>query len=82
MGDQSDYEFNFGLLYTLYSAPNVILPFFGGYLVDRIGVRTCLLIFCTLITVGQLLFSFGISIHSWPVMFIGRLVFGLGGESL
>lgn len=35
MGDPDDYEIQFGLLYTLYSAPNVILPFFGGYLVDR-----------------------------------------------
>lgn len=35
MGDPSDYELDFSLLYTLYAAPNVILPFFGGYLVDR-----------------------------------------------
>jgi hypothetical protein len=35
MGDPSDYDIKFGLLYTLYAAPNVILPFFGGYLVDR-----------------------------------------------
>jgi len=27
------------------------------------------------------IFSFGISIKSWPVMFVGRLVFGFGGES-
>ena len=26
MGDPGDYEFKFGLLYTLYAAPNVILP--------------------------------------------------------
>mmetsp|Transcript_18356 Transcript_18356/g.25223 ORF Transcript_18356/g.25223 Transcript_18356/m.25223 type:complete len:128 (-) Transcript_18356:379-762(-) len=26
------------------------------------------------------IFSFGISIKSWPVMFVGRLIFGLGGE--
>ena len=35
MGDPDDYEIRFGLLYTLYASPNVILPFFGGYLVDR-----------------------------------------------
>lgn len=35
MGDPDDYEVQFSLLYTLYAAPNVILPFFGGYLVDR-----------------------------------------------
>eukprot|EP01036_Dinobryon_divergens_P026204 gene26204-34825_t len=46
------------------------------------GVRASLLLFASLITVGQSIFSFGISIKSWPVMFIGRLVFGFGGESL
>lgn len=81
MGDPSDYEISFGLLYTLYSAPNVILPFFGGYLVDRIGVRMCLLLFSSLITLGQVIFSIGLSIKSWPVMFLGRLIFGFGGES-
>jgi MFS family permease len=29
----------------------------------------------------KVIFCFGISIKSWPVMFIGRLVFGFGGES-
>ena len=32
--------------------------------------------------ITKCIFSFGISIKSWPVMFIGRLVFGFGGESL
>eukprot|EP01038_Epipyxis_sp_PR26KG_P013919 gene13919-18666_t len=81
MGDPSDYEVKFGLLYTLYAAPNVILPFFGGYLVDLIGVRSCLLLFSSLIAIGQVVFSFGLSIKSWPIIFIGRLIFGFGGES-
>jgi hypothetical protein len=34
-GNEADYETNFSLLYTLYATPNVILPFFGGYFVDR-----------------------------------------------
>lgn len=72
MGDQSDYEFKFGLLYTLYAAPNVILPFFGGYLVDRWGVRASLLLFSTTLLAGQLLFAFGVSIKSWPIMFLGE----------
>jgi MFS family permease len=51
MGDPGNYEFLFSLMYTLYSAPNVILPFFGGYFVDLFGVRLCLLIFASLIAV-------------------------------
>ncbi len=34
-GDPGNYETMFSLLYTLYATPNVILPFFGGYFVDR-----------------------------------------------
>mgnify|MGYP003385769914 FL=1 len=81
MGDPGDYELKFGLLYTLYAAPNVILPFFGGFFVDKLGVRITLLIFCGLVTLGQIVFCIGVSMKSWPVIFIGRLIFGLGGEN-
>lgn len=36
-GDPKEFETYFSLLYTLYSMPNIILPFFGGYFVDRLG---------------------------------------------
>lgn len=72
----------FSLLYTVYSIPNVILPFFGGYFIDKWGARLTLLIFAALITAGQAIFAFGLSIKSWPVMLIGRVVYGFGGESL
>lgn len=76
MGDPSEYETYFGLLYTLYAVPNVILPFFGGYFVDKIGVRLSMLIFASLVALGQVIFSFGLLLESWPVMFTGRFVFG------
>lgn len=59
----------------------MILPFFGGVLVDRFGVRLCLLLFSSLIAVGQVIFAVGVSAKSWPLIFLGRLVFGFGGES-
>lgn len=82
MGNPGDYETMFSLLYTVYSIPNIFLPFFGGYFVDKLGVRICLLVFTSFIAAGQVIFAFGLSIKSWPVMFIGRVVFGFGGESL
>ena len=82
MGNPSDYETYFSLLYTLYSVPNIILPFFGGFFVDKIGVRLCLIIFVCLIAAGQVVFAFGVSIKSWPVMFVGRIIYGFGGESI
>ena len=33
----------FSLLYTVYSIPNMVLPFFGGYFVDKLGAPVCLL---------------------------------------
>jgi MFS family permease len=82
MGSPSDFELMFNLLYTLYSIPNIFLPFFGGFFVAKFGVRLCLIIFVALIAIGQVIFAFGVSIKSWPVMFLGRIVFGFGGESI
>ncbi len=50
MDNPDDYAINFSLLYTLYSSPNLIIPFFGGFLVDRYLNNTilCLLIALTL----------------------------------
>lgn len=82
MGNPADYETYFNLLYTVYSIPNIILPFLGGFFVDKFGVRTCLVVFVATITVGQAIVAFGVSIKSWPIMFLGRVVFGFGGESI
>jgi len=49
----------------------VILPFFGGYFVDNWGVRVCLLIFTTLLAIGQVVFSFGFQAKSWGLMDLG-----------
>ncbi|KAF0691106.1 Aste57867_17604 [Aphanomyces stellatus] len=76
------YEFLFNMLYTLYSIPNIILPFFGGFLVDRLGARFTLLMFASIITVGQIVFAIGCSTTQFNVMLLGRVIFGLGGESL
>ncbi len=82
MGKPDNFETMFSLLYTVYSIPNVVLPFFGGYFVDKWGVRICLLVFASCITAGQVVFAFGLSIKSWPVMLLGRVLYGFGGESL
>ncbi|KXJ15043.1 major facilitator superfamily domain-containing protein 1 [Exaiptasia diaphana] len=71
------------LLYSLYSYPNVILCFIGGYLIDRVfGIRLGTMIFSTLVTIGQVVFAFGAFTHKYFVMETGRFIFGLGGENL
>ncbi|ETW06152.1 hypothetical protein, variant [Aphanomyces invadans] len=76
------YEFLYNLLYTLYSIPNIILPFCGGFLVDRLGARVTLLLFAGIITTGQVVFAIGCSTTQFNIMLLGRVLFGLGGESL
>ena len=68
--DPSDFNLYFNLLYTVYSIPNTVLPFFGGYFVDWFGARWMNVIFSSLITSGQLLFAFGDHIESFPVMLV------------
>jgi len=45
-------SFHYSLLYTVYSLPNTVLPLFGGILLDTIGIRTGLVLFCAILTIG------------------------------
>ncbi|MCL4118144.1 UNVERIFIED_CONTAM: hypothetical protein GTU68_061464 [Idotea baltica] len=73
----------FSSLYSLYSWPNVILCFVGGFLIDRIfGIRLGAIIFSTIVTLGQISFAFGALIDEFWMMQLGRFIFGIGGESL
>ena len=70
-------------LYSWYSWPNVILCFFGGYLIDRVlGVRFAATLFALFIFLGQLITSLGAYWNHFWIMQLGRFVFGIGGESL
>jgi MFS family permease len=50
---KGDFEPYYSLLYSVYSLPNIVLPFFGGVFVDRFGARVCLLVFTFFIVIGQ-----------------------------
>jgi MFS family permease len=70
---------NIGLLQAIYSIPNVIMVLIGGYIVDRIGVRKAIFIFGTLCLIGAVVTSLS---GVLAMMATGRLIFGLGAESL
>lgn len=72
----------FGLLYTLYGAPNTIIPFVGGALLDRFGARKMLLSFTILVVIGQAICTAGGYYNSFNLMLVGRAIFGLGAESM
>lgn len=70
------------LLYTVYSIPNMVLPVFGGVFLDTIGMRAGLLLFTSILTLGQFVFMLGGYQHKYWLMLVGRVIFGLGGESM
>ena len=72
----------FNLLYSVYSYPNTVLPIFGGIFLDIIGLRLGILVFSGILTLGQGVFMIGGYQKSFGIMIAGRVIFGLGGESL
>ncbi len=68
-----------GLLNAIYSIPNIFMVLIGGIIVDTIGTKKATLIFAILCALGaSITASSGIL---W-VMASGRLIFGIGAESL
>ncbi len=70
---------NIGLLQAIYSIPNVFMVLIGGYIVDRIGTRKAIFIFGTLCLIGAVVTVLS---GKLAVMAAGRLIFGMGAESL
>src|SRR5579872_7179104 len=70
---------NIGLLQAIYSIPNVFMVLIGGYVVDRIGTRKAIFIFGTLCFLGSVVTTLSPRL---AIMAGGRLLFGLGAESL
>lgn len=70
---------NIGLLQAIYSLPNVVMVLIGGYIVDRIGTRKAIFIFGVLCFIGAVVTTLS---GVLSVMATGRLIFGLGAESL
>jgi MFS family permease len=68
-----------GLLNAIYSIPNVFMVLIGGIIIDRIGTRRATVLFGVLCFAGAALTA--VSGHLLP-MATGRLIFGLGAESL
>src|SRR3989339_629311 len=70
---------NIGLLNAIYSFPNIVMVLVGGIIIDRIGTRKSVFIFTFLIMLGAIITALTGELF---LMAIGRLVFGLGAESM
>jgi MFS family permease len=70
---------NIGLLNAIYSFPNIIMVLVGGIIIDRIGVKKATLIFGVLCFLGAAVTAMS---GTLAIMASGRLIFGIGAESL
>lgn len=70
---------NIGMLNAIYSFPNIIMVLVGGLIIDKIGTRKSVTIFTVLIFLGALLTAMWGNLYT---MAAGRLLFGLGAESM
>ncbi|MDT8435698.1 MAG: MFS transporter [Gemmatimonadota bacterium] len=70
---------NIGTLNAIYSLPNVLMVLVGGIIIDRIGVKRATVLFGALCFLGAMVTA---ATDRFLVMAAGRLVFGLGAESL
>jgi len=78
----NSFEYYFNLLYSLYSLPNIFLPFLGGIFVMLFGIRLMYFIFGMFLLLGQFTFALGGSLNNIYIMLLGRVLFGFGGECL
>ena len=68
-----------GLLQGIYSLPNILMVLIGGFIIDRLGTKKSTFIFAVLCLLGAVITA---SSSTLFFMAAGRLVFGLGAESL
>ena len=68
-----------GTLNAIYSFPNIVMVLVGGVIVDRYGAARATLAFAAIQGIGALVTALS---PLFPVMAAGRLIFGLGAESM
>ena len=86
-GEDSD-GMRYNQLYAAVSYPNFIMPLIGGILADKFGIGIITILFSSVSIAGHVIVTYAWFIGTdnqnddWPyyLSFIGRLVYGLGGE--
>ncbi|KAM3139170.1 hypothetical protein pb186bvf_008768 [Paramecium bursaria] len=74
--------FNYNMLYSIFSLPNIFLTVMGGIYIDKIGGGKGVMIFSTIVTIAQFIVALGGVFKSFHIMLFGRALFGLASEQL
>jgi len=75
-------ELSYNLLYSVYSIPNILLPFIGGIFLDSFGIWLGTFVLCVFNLVGMATFYIAIAGKSFGMTVFSRVISGIGGESL
>ncbi len=68
-----------GATYSAYSIAAIFTVFIGGLIIDRIGTRRASLLFSSLVVLGATIVALA---NSMAVIYVGRIIFGMGSEAL
>ena len=87
LGDYSglrkdDAPWFFNSLYSAYSLPNFVLPLFSGWIIDRSSGLWAVVVLGILACLGQAILVLGIYTRITWLSIFGRVVFGVGAESM
>ncbi|KAI9230732.1 MAG: major facilitator superfamily domain-containing protein [Piptocephalis tieghemiana] len=72
----------YGVLQSSVSVVNTILPILGGLFVDVFGTSLGSVLATTFIAGGNILVALSVSVKSFPIMVVGRVLYGLGSGSI
>jgi predicted MFS family arabinose efflux permease len=72
----------YGLLYSVYSMPNIILPVFTGVLITGMGKGWSVIVFAGLVFLGNSLMILGPLLPNYWLVVVGRCVYGIGSETV
>jgi MFS family permease len=58
------------------------MPIIGGIFFDKLGIRIGLILFTSIVCIGQGIFAIGGYKKSFNLLLIGRVIFGIGCEAM
>jgi MFS family permease len=73
-------KYDFDYLYSIIMFPNLILPFFGGYICDHYSGVKALVLFTAIITIGQFMAVVSVWGQSYWMFYVSRIVYALTKE--
>ncbi|RHZ60411.1 hypothetical protein Glove_353g12 [Diversispora epigaea] len=72
----------YGIIQSSVSLVNTILPIIGGIFIDTFGTSAGSILATSLITVGNIIVAVSTELASFPLMVVGRILYGIGSGTI